>query len=123
MTFGEAIRTVLRKYAEFGGRASRPEFWWWMLFYVLVASALNVFGVIRIGETSSLGAILSSLWGIAVLLPTFAVGVRRLRDAGYGWGHIFWLLVPIAGVIVLIVFWAQPARDRVSSPTAGQAAS
>jgi uncharacterized membrane protein YhaH (DUF805 family) len=117
MTFGAAIQTVLRKYAEFGGRASRPEFWWWMLFYVLVASALNVFSVIRIGDTSSLGAILSSLWGIAVLLPTLAVGVRRLRDAGYGWGHMFWLLVPVAGIIVLIVFWAQPAKERL--PAAG----
>ena len=118
MTFGQAIQTVLRKYAEFGGRASRPEFWWWMLFSALVASALNVFSVIRIGDTSSLGAILSSLWGIATLLPTLAVGVRRLRDAGYGWGHMFWLLVPIAGLIVLIVFWAQPARDRMTAATA-----
>ena len=119
MTFGEAIQTVLRKYAEFGGRASRPEFWWWMLFSVLVASALNVLSVIRIGDTSSLGAILSSLWGIAALLPTLAVGVRRLRDAGYGWGHMFWLLVPI----VLIIFWAQPARDRMTAATAtGQSA-
>ena len=117
MTFGGAIQTVLRKYAEFGGRAARPEFWWWMLFYVLVASALNVFSVIRIGDTSSLGAILSSLWGIAVLLPTLAVGVRRLRDAGYGWGHMFWLLVPIAGIIVLIVFWSQPAKEGL--PAAG----
>ena len=113
MTFGEAIRSVLQKYADFTGRAARAEFWWWMLFSLLVTSALNVFSVIPIGDTSSLGAILSSLWGIAVLLPTLAVGVRRLRDAGYGWGHMFWLLVPIAGLIVLVVFWAQPSRDAV----------
>jgi uncharacterized membrane protein YhaH (DUF805 family) len=118
MTFGQAIQTVLRKYAEFTGRASRSEFWWWMLFYLLVASALNVFSVIRIGDASSLGAILSSLWGIAALLPTLAVAVRRLRDAGYGWGHIFWLLVPIAGIIVLAVFWSQPARDTASAGAA-----
>ena len=121
MTFGEAIQTVLRKYAEFVGRASRPEFWWWTLFSVLVTSALNVFSVIRIGETSSLGAILSSLWSIAVLLPSLAVAVRRLRDAGYGWGHIFWLLVPIAGLIVLIVFWSRPTRDAMAPGTAAVA--
>jgi uncharacterized membrane protein YhaH (DUF805 family) len=116
MTFGEAIGTVLRRYAEFAGRASRPELWWWLLFVVLVGAALNVFGVIPVGDGSSLGAILSSLWGIAVLLPTLAVGVRRLRDAGYGWGHLFWLLVPVAGVIVLAVLWSRPAGS--TAPTA-----
>ncbi|MFE5672603.1 DUF805 domain-containing protein [Agromyces sp. NPDC056523] len=111
MSFADAIRTVLRKYAEFTGRATRPEFWWWFLFYVLVASALAVFNVIPIGDASSLGAILSSLWGIAVLLPTLAVMVRRLRDADYGWGHVFWLLVPIGGLVVLAVLLSRPAKE------------
>lgn len=39
--------------------------------------------------------------GIAVLLPNLAVAVRRLRDAGYGWGNLFWILVPIAGIVGL----------------------
>ena len=43
MSFGEAIQTVFRKYAEFMGRAGRAEFWWWALFNVLVASALGLF--------------------------------------------------------------------------------
>jgi hypothetical protein len=49
MSFGEAIQTVFRKYAEFTGRATRPEFWW-ALFNLLVAGALNFLNVIRIGE-------------------------------------------------------------------------
>ncbi|HVL62681.1 MAG TPA: DUF805 domain-containing protein [Microbacterium sp.] len=113
MSFTDAIRTVLRKYAEFTGRATRPELWWWILFYVLVASALAVFNVIPIGDASSLGAILSSLWGIAMLVPTLAVIVRRLRDAGHGWGHVFWLLVPIGGLVVLAVMLSQPANEPV----------
>ena len=90
MSFGEAIQTVFRKYAEFTGRATRPEFWWWALFNLLVAGALNFFNVIRIGENAYLGSLLAGLWGVAVLLPNLAVAVRRLRDAGYGWGHLFW---------------------------------
>lgn len=110
MSFVEAITTVFRKYAEFDGRARRPEFWWWMLFYALVTAALNVFNVVKISEFASMGTILMSLWGIAVLLPNLAVAVRRLRDSGYGWYTLFWALVPIAGMIVLIVLWAQQTK-------------
>ena len=113
MSFGEAIQTVFRKYAEFTGRATRAEFWWWALFNVLVAGALNFFNVIRIGDNAYLGSLLAGLWGVAVLLPNLAVTVRRLRDAGYGWGHLFWVLVPIAGIFVLITLLAQPTKPAV----------
>jgi uncharacterized membrane protein YhaH (DUF805 family) len=111
MSFGEAIQTVVRKYAEFEGRAGRAEFWWWTLFYVLVASALGLFSVVPFGEGANLGWLLTSLWGLAALLPNLAVAVRRLRDAGYGWGHMFWILVPFAGLVVLVIFWVQPTKD------------
>jgi uncharacterized membrane protein YhaH (DUF805 family) len=121
MSFGEAIRTVFRKYAEFTGRATRPEFWWWALFNVLVASALNFFNVIKIGDNAYLGSLLAGVWSIAVLLPNLAVTVRRLRDAGYGWGNLFWLLVPIAGIVVLIVLLAQPTKAALPATTAATA--
>lgn len=121
MSFGEAIQTVFRNYAEFTGRATRPEFWWWALFNLLVAGVLNLFNVIRIGENAYLGSLLAGVWAIAVLLPNLAVAVRRLRDAGHGWGHLFWLLVPIAGIFVLITLWAQPTKPwhRSTSTTVG----
>jgi hypothetical protein len=78
MSFGTAIQIVLRKYAEFNGRATRAEFWWWALFNLLVTGALNLFSVVRIGENAYLGLLLAGLWGIAVLLPSLAVAVRRL---------------------------------------------
>ena len=80
MSFGEAIQTCFRKYAEFMGRAARDEFWWWALFNVLVTGALNLFNVIRIGDNAYLGSLLAGVWGVAVLLPYFAVAVRRLRE-------------------------------------------
>jgi uncharacterized membrane protein YhaH (DUF805 family) len=63
-----------------------------------------------IGENAYLGSLLAGVWGIAVLLPNLAVAVRRLRDAGYGWGNLFFILVPIAGIVVLITLWAQPTK-------------
>ena len=72
MSFGQSIKIVLRKYAEFTGYAGRAEFWWWELFSVLVASALGLFSVIPLGDQATLGWLLVSLWSIAVLLPTLA---------------------------------------------------
>ena len=123
MSFGEAIQTVVRKYAEFDGRAGRAEFWWWTLFYLLVASALSLFNVVPFGEGASLGWLLTSLWGLAALLPNLAVGVRRLRDAGYGWGNMFWILVPIAGLIILVVYWTRPSRATEGVPSTDAAST
>jgi uncharacterized membrane protein YhaH (DUF805 family) len=116
VTFPEAIQTVLRKYADFEGVAKRPEFWWWLLFTVLVAAALSVFNVLPINAQASVGSILAGLWSVATLLPTLAVMVRRLRDAGYGWKNVFWILVPIAGLIVLAIYLSKPST---SAPAAG----
>jgi uncharacterized membrane protein YhaH (DUF805 family) len=143
MTFFESIKTVFRKYAEFGGRASRPEFWWFALFSALVASAL---GSLNLYSTTSsvvggwmgsdgwmgsggfdgsatsstlyLGASLAGLWSVVVLLPSLAVTIRRLRDAGHNWAEIFWILLPIAGIIILIVRLADPTRTDAPAPVA-----
>ena len=102
MTFGTAIATGFRKYADFSGVAGRPEFWWFNLFLVLgsfVAGALF--------------DPLSGVWFFATLLPYLAVGVRRLRDAGLPWGLIFIGLLPGLGTIVLIVLWLQPTKHAL----------
>lgn len=105
MSFGEAIRTCLRKYAEFNGRATRPEFWWFVLFSTLI-------GLVASTIDNAIGnefTMLATLWGLAMLLPTLAVGARRLHDTNKsGWLQLL-LLIPCVGVIVLIVFWAMPS--------------
>lgn len=110
MSFGEAISTVFRKYAEFQGRATRSEFWWFALFSVLVSLAV--------------GAVwddLAAAWFFAVLLPSLAVSVRRLRDAGYAWPMIFLGLIPLVGFIILIVLYAQPSiGEREQTPGAAE---
>lgn len=110
MSLIDAIQTVLKKYAEFEGRAARSEFWWWMLFYALVTAALSVFNVVSINDVASMGTLLTSLLAVAALLPNLAVAVRRLRDSGYSWYTMFWGLVPVAGVVILIILWTQPTK-------------
>lgn len=122
MSFGDSVATVFRKYAEFTGRASRPEFWWWIVFTTLVSMLLAsvpvpVWTATDQGQLGlTMTTTLAGMWSIAVLLPTLAVSVRRLRDAGHGWGNLFWILLPVAGAIVLIVLLAQPTR--LTSPAA-----
>ncbi|TDN91529.1 DUF805 domain-containing protein [Microbacterium sp. BK668] len=116
MRFAQSIRSGFRGYAEFSATASRSEFWWWILFTVIVGSALAALPVPTLGLAD--GTVLSAptltpVWQIAVLLPTLAVTVRRLRDGGSGWGNVFWILLPVAGAIVLAVLCAQPTRTLV----------
>ncbi len=100
LTFFESIKVCLIKYAEFNGRASRPEFWWFALAVTLVASALTY-----LSET------VASVFGVLILLPFLAVGARRLRDVGKSPWWLFFLLVPVGGLVILGYYWAQPAID------------
>jgi len=108
MSFGTAISTGFRKYADFGGRATRAEFWWFILFTVLVSSALGALNVVTPAGEITIGTSLASVWSIATLIPSLAVAVRRLRDAGRRWPELFWILLPIAGIIVLVMRWCEP---------------
>ncbi|MEO8527540.1 MAG: DUF805 domain-containing protein [Pseudolysinimonas sp.] len=122
MTFLDAIQTCVRKYADFEGVAKRPEFWWWILFATIVSSILGTFSVVPVSQTGTVGSILTGIWSLATLLPTLGVTVRRLRDVGHVWQNIFWILVPIAGLIVLIIYLAEPTSPTAPStpaPAAG----
>ncbi len=96
--FFESIRTCFKKYSDFQGSASRSEFWWFFLFIVLVASAL-----VLINET------VGEIFLIITLLPFLAVGSRRLRDVGKNTWELLYLLLPIAGLVILGLAWAQPS--------------
>lgn len=127
MSFGQAIRSVFRQYAGFGGRASRSEFWYFSLFVSLAAVAMWLLMVIVIlvtgatsavaGEAAVFGAsmltgVIGMTWfagALAIIVPSWAVTVRRLRDAGQHWAWIFISFVPFGG-IVLIVMCCQPAK-------------
>ena len=89
MSFGEAIKSVFSKYAVFSGRACRSEFWYFYLFYILVAFGLS-FLSIRI----PVAKYLYILFGLGVFLPYTAVTVRRLHDIGKsGWFLLIFMVV------------------------------
>ncbi len=109
MSFGEAIANGFRNYAQFEGRAGLAEFWWFFLFVTLVGVGLGSLDSIA-PAFLTIGSGLAGLWSIGVLLPTLGLAVRRLRDGGNSWPQLFWLLVPIAGVIVLVLRLCDPSR-------------
>lgn len=102
MDFATAVKTVvMQKYANFSGRAIRSEYWWFILAYIIAYLVLAIVDYV-------LGAqLLTAILSLALLIPSIAVGVRRLHDLDKsGW----WLLlgfVPIIGLI-LIYWFAQP---------------
>lgn len=108
MTFVESIKTCFSKYADFKGRASRSEFWWFMLFNVACYIV-----------TSFISDALYLLFALATLLPSLAVGARRLHDTDRsGWLQLIGL-IPLVGLI-LLYFFAQEAKEpnRFDTPIA-----
>lgn len=122
MSFTESIATVFRKYADFRGYASRPEYWWFVLFYTIVWIVTRLLDAgVGAAIHSSGFALFNTIWVLGILLPGLALAVRRLRDAGYAWPWIFILLVPIAGAIVFVVLVCMPTKQRVPVPAGSYA--
>ena len=108
MTFAGAIATCLRKYAVFGGRATRAEFWWWMLAVVIVSIAVSIVdGVISALTSGTVEEFLSALLFVAVLLPNLAVTARRLHDIGKsGWWVLLWIVLGLGPWLILLALVA-----------------
>ena len=100
LAFHEAIIVCLTKFAEFEGRASRSEFWWFFLFVTLVSGALGY-----------LSEAVASVFVIAMLLPLLAVGARRLRDTGRSPWWLLFLPAPVGGLVILAWLWAMPPAE------------
>jgi len=110
--FGEAIRRAIRSYATFSGRATRAENWWWLLFIVLSGIVLGV--VDNLTDTKGMfgdSGLLGQLFEIAVLVPSLALGARRLHDINKTGWWLLLLFVLVIGWIVLII-WAIKRGDE-----------
>ncbi|SOD70449.1 uncharacterized membrane protein YhaH [Jatrophihabitans sp. GAS493] len=101
MTFADAVRSVLTKYATFGGRARRSEYWFWTLAVILAYIVVVIVSAV-IGT-----AILAFVFILAVVIPGIAVTVRRLHDTNRSGAWYFIAFVPIVGGIMLLVFTCQ----------------
>lgn len=136
----QAIGRFFRLYGVCSGRASRSEYWWWVLVNLVVTAALQVAGrlsvddwewdgtLVFVGSRWPMGSsgatavgILATIWAMGTILPSFAVIWRRLHDAGHGGGWFFLILIPIAGWLLLIWLLASkpnPDGARFDRPTA-----
>nr|DAT11593.1 MAG TPA: Protein of unknown function (DUF805) [Caudoviricetes sp.] len=102
MKFTESVKTVYSKYATFSGRATRSEYWWFVLF--LYATILCV---VLLGVATGIDKPFLALIGIFVALsfiPIVALRVRRLHDIGKSGWWIFLGFVPYIGEIILFIF-------------------
>jgi len=127
---GQAVKRFWKKYTTFSGRASRSEFWWWILVYALVGFVLGTINQViagpqpqpPVGATTEAeltqyasavfgwvgkASIAGFVWLLVNLVGLVALSARRLHDTNRsGWWTLFYL-VPLVGPIVLIVFWAS----------------
>ena len=100
MNFGEAISSGFSNYVNFSGRASRSEFWYWILFGIIVSIIANIIDAVLGIPLPVVSAIVS----LVLLLPNISISIRRLHDIDRtGWW--FLLVLTIIGSILLIV-WA-----------------
>jgi uncharacterized membrane protein YhaH (DUF805 family) len=104
MGFIGSIKSVYSKYFTFSGRASRSEYWWFQLFYIIVVIGISFVSYAANTDTDSgLSAILL-IWQLGNIIPLLAVQVRRLHDIDRtGWWCLV-VFVPLIGWIVLLVW-------------------
>lgn len=96
---------AFRNYANFEGRATRSAFWYFQLVSFIISIIL----------TAISAGVLGLIYSLAVLIPTLALGARRLHDTNRsGWWQLL-LLIPLIGIIVLIIFWigqTKPEKNK-----------
>ena len=126
-----AYKNFFKNYAEFTGRSTRPDFWWvwlgnlilsipfWIIYFYTVFLSTVMYSVSDSASDSAseatfmvfgLVAIIYAVFYLAILVPTLALSVRRLRDAGFHWAFIFLRFVPMGGIALLVLF-AMPTKE------------
>ena len=113
---------VLKKYAVFDGRSRRKEYWFFVLFNILVSMVILMIGgvLVAIGghadDPATIGPKLALIYGLyalyslAVLLPGLGVSIRRLHDTGRSGWLLLLAFVPFVGGIILLVFMFQDSQ-------------
>ncbi|MFB7776644.1 DUF805 domain-containing protein [Streptomyces bauhiniae] len=99
---------VLKKYAVFSGRARRQEYWMFTLFSLIISIVLTIL------DNALDINFLAGIYALAVLVPSLAVGVRRLHDTSRSGWWLLLVLIPFIGAIVLIVFFAIEGKPEAN---------
>ena len=123
MGFGQAVTACMVKFADFSGRASRSEFWWFYLFAFLTIVGAVFVGGLAFPADPMAAEMVPAVMELFFIVPVLAAGARRLHDIGRsGW---WLLLIPtVVGIVPLVVFWvlaSERGRNAHGAPSAGAA--
>jgi uncharacterized membrane protein YhaH (DUF805 family) len=102
VNFPQAVSEAFKNIFTYAGRASRSAFWWWVLFYVIVAIVVRG---IEYGGTA--GYVVGWIIGVVIFFTGLSVAARRLHDADHSAFWLFLILLPVIGWIPLLVFYIQ----------------
>ncbi len=106
MNFPTAVKAGLSRYVTFEGRAARSEYWYFLLFTLLVYLFVVAVYLIEPRTAEVVGVVFVVVY-IGLYLPTLAVAVRRLHDRNRSGWNVLWVLVPFFGAIVLLIWFCQ----------------
>lgn len=122
MTPIDWAKRPLQKYADFSGRAPRPEYWWFVLAQIVVLLVAMMLDSLLGTEIGDMGyGFIYLITALALLIPAIAVGVRRLHDTGRSGWWLLIALIPLVGAIILLVFFASkgnPGDNEYGPPPA-----
>lgn len=108
-SFNQAVRRFFAKYARFKGYASRSEYWWVVLFLIVISFALSAIGSLT---NDTVYAILNVAYLVVFIVPILSLGWRRLHDAGFAGPWYFLNLIPILGYIAVLVMTILPTNPQ-----------
>jgi len=107
MNFVDAVKTCFKKYIDINGRAARSEYWWFALFYMIIAVIASV-----------INQNVAYFVSLVFFCPTIAVGVRRLHDDDMSGWWMLLCLIPIVGLVLLYFFIIEGTKgpNRFGNP-------
>jgi uncharacterized membrane protein YhaH (DUF805 family) len=109
----QAVNSVFANYADFSGRARRSEYWYFVLFNMLAPMAISVV-LAFLNCNDHAYELLVGIYSLVTFIPGLAVLVRRLHDVGRSGGCAFWILFPIAGPIMLLIWLCRDGERRTN---------
>ena len=110
MSFVESIQSAIKKYFVWKGRASRSEFWWFVLFVSLGSIVVTIIDIMILGYPIEVNGPMYLIFLVAMFIPSIAVTARRLHDVNRsGW----WQLIELTIIgILLIIIWNATEGEK-----------
>lgn len=103
--FINAFKQMFIRWKDFDGKSTLVEFWYAVIIHVVVSAVFQLLAAIAPFFNYIYG-----IYGLVILVPTIALGVRRLHDVGEKGTYMLWFLLPIVGWVFVILKWVKPSK-------------